>query len=243
MPQENRRSDPGRLLLDSMFRDNPAFTMVLGICASLIVTNSAKTALMMGICTTVILLLSGVVLSALKRVISSSVRIPCAVLLVATFVAVTEYLLKAYVPSAAAALAFYLPLVAVNCLVLGQAESFAFRNSISRTAVAAFGTGFGYTLALTLIGMARELIGSGTVFGRVVTQGKVPQMDFFAMAPGGLFLLGLLCAAIKKLTMERERDEVRIEKAEEVFVYSGAPDKEENEGADAGTEEEGGSAE
>ncbi len=224
MAENSRRRGQTRLFLDSVFRDNPVFTMALGICASLAVSNNARTALIMGICVSIVMLVSGVVLSALKRVISASVRIPCAVLLVATAIALLEYILKAYIPAAWQALALYLPLVSVNCLVLGRAESFAFRNSIARTAVSSLGVGLGYTVSMTLVGVVRELLGSGTIFGHIVTQGKIPQMGIFAMAPGGLFVFGCFAAAVKKLgSLSQPVQEEKEESLGEYYVYTGTP--------------------
>mgnify|MGYP000787079455 CR=1 FL=1 len=158
----------GRLterLYNGVVKENPTFVMMLGMCPTLAVTSSAINGLGMGLSTTVVLILSNMLISALRKIIPDKVRIPAFIVIVASFVTIVQLLLQAYIPFLYSALGVYIPLIVVNCIILGRAESYASKNDVLSSAFDGIGMGLGFTLGLTLIGIFRELLGSGAIFG------------------------------------------------------------------------------
>ncbi len=181
-------------LYNGMIKENPTFVLVLGMCPTLAVTTSAKNGLGMGLTTTVVLAMSNLIISALRKVIPSRVRIPAFIVIIATFVTCVELLLKAYLPDLNKALGVYIPLIVVNCIILGRAESYAYSHSMLPSLFDGIGMGLGFSLALTLIGAVRELLGAGTLFEMtVMPEGYVP-INIFILAPGAFFVLAVLTA-------------------------------------------------
>ncbi len=188
------------IFLDGLLRQNPLLVLLLGVGPSLSVSTHASDALRMGLCVSFTLIISNIMLSALKRIIPRAVRIPCYVTVIAGMVTLQQMLLRAYLPGSYASVGPYLSLTVINCLILGRAEAFASRNSIANSALDGFSMGLGYTAILTITAMIRELFGYGTLFGMDVTFGRITPMSIFLMAPGGLFVLGCLAALIKKIS-------------------------------------------
>ena len=155
-------------LYNGIVKENPTFVLMLGMCPTLAVTTSAVNGLGMGLSTTVVLLFSNMIISALRKIIPDRVRIPAYIVIVASLVTVVQLLLQAYVPSLYSALGIYIPLIVVNCIILGRAESYASKNGPLVSTFDGIGMGLGFTLALTCIGLVREILGSGAIFGNVV---------------------------------------------------------------------------
>ena len=195
------------IFLDGLLRKNPLLVLLLGVGPSLSVSTHASKALSMGLCVSLILIISNIMLSALKRIIPEEVRIPCSVAIISGFVLLLQMLLKAYLPGLYASTGSYLGLAIINCIILGRAEAFARKNSIARSAMDGFAMGLGYTLILTLLAVIRELFGCGTIFGMDVTFGRITPMSIFMMAPGGLFVLGCIAALINKIRASAEINE------------------------------------
>lgn len=187
-----------KLITDGIIKNNPTFVLVLGMCPTLGTTTSAINGLGMGVATMFVLILSNMVISAIAKVIPDKVRIPSYIVVIAAFVTILELLLKAYVPSLYEALGLFIPLIVVNCIVLGRAEAFANKNNVVDSALDGIGIGLGFTIALTLIGLVRELLGSGSAFGLKLIEGD--GMLAFVLAPGAFLVLGYLLVLFKKLT-------------------------------------------
>ena len=160
----------------------------------------------MGLCVTFVLFFSNIFISALKKIIPDQVRIPCYIVVIATFVSVLQMLLQAYLPDLNKSLGLYVPLIVVNCIILGRAEAFANKNSVVDSALDGLGMGLGYTCALTIMACIRELLGAGTIFGHVVTANLFSPMSIFVLAPGGFFTFGCIIAALNKLTKGRVKE-------------------------------------
>ncbi len=183
----------GERLYNGIVKENPTFVLALGMCPTLAVTTSAMNGLGMGLTTAVVLALSNFIISLLRKVIPDRVRIPAFIVIVASFVTMVQLLLQAYLPSLNDALGIYIPLIVVNCIILGRAESYAYTNPCIPAFFDGVGMGLGFTIALTLIGMVRELLGSGSFFGRTVLPSEF-QIGIFVLAPGAFFVLALLTA-------------------------------------------------
>lgn len=180
-------------LTRGIVKENPTFVMLLGMCPTLGVTTSALNGLGMGIATLFVLLLSNCAISLVKNLIPSQVRIPCFIVIAATFVTVVDLLMAAYFPNLHATLGIFIPLIVVNCLILGRAEAFASKNTVFQSALDALGMGFGFILALTLLGLVREVLGSGSAFGYSFVEEGAETMLMFIMPPGAfLALAGLI---------------------------------------------------
>jgi len=192
-----------QILFNGIIKENPVLTLLLGLCPSLAVTTSATNGLGMGLSAMFVLICSNVVVSLLKTIIPDRVRIPSYIVVIASFVTILGFLLKAYLPELDKALGLYIPLIVVNCIILGRAEMFASKRSVGDSALDGLGMGLGFTLALVLIGAIRELLGGGTLFGFVLTAHLVEPMSIFMLAPGGFFVLGCLVALINVLTRGR----------------------------------------
>ena len=176
-------------LVNGLIKENPTFVLMLGMCPTLAVTTSAVNGLGMGLTTMVVLALSNLFISLLRRVIPDRVRIPAFIVIIASFVTVAELLLKAFIPFLYSALGLYIPLIVVNCIILGRAEAYASKNGVISSLFDGVGMGLGFTFALTVIGAIRELLGAGEVFGfHIMPQSYVP-CSIFVLAPGAFFVL------------------------------------------------------
>ena len=185
-------------VLNGILRENPVFALVLGMCPTLATTTSAINGMSMGLATTFVLICSNVVISLLKNLIPDKVRIPAFIVVIATFVTMVQLLMQAYLPAIYEVLGLFIPLIVVNCIVLGRAEAFAAKNTVGLSALDGLGMGLGFTLALTLIGAVRELLGTGCVFG-LNLYSETYGMLIFVLAPGAFIVLGYLMAFVQKL--------------------------------------------
>lgn len=190
---------------NGLIRENPTFVLMLGMCPTLAVTTSAKNGLGMGLTTLVVLALSNLLISCLRKVIPNRVRIPAFIVIIASFVTAVQLLLQAYLPSLNDALGVYIPLIVVNCIILGRAESFAYANPPVVSLFDGVGMGLGFTVALTLIGLFRELLGAGTVFDFQIMPESYTPIGIFVMAPGAFFVLAALTALQNYMKMAGER--------------------------------------
>lgn len=187
-------------LQNGIIKENPTFVMMLGMCPTLAVTSSAVNAIGMGLSTTVVFILSNILISALRNIIPDRVRIPAFIVVVASFVTIVQLLLQAYLPALNSALGVYIPLIVVNCIILGRAEAYASKNPIVLSALDGVGMGLGFTVGLTFIGIFREILGSGAVFGFQFIPDSF-HIAMFVMAPGAFFVLAGLTALQNKLKM------------------------------------------
>ena len=178
-------------------KDNPVFVLFLGLCPTLGVTTSAVNGLGMGLATTFVLIMSNLVVSLIKNFIPDKVRIPAFIVIIATFVSIVELVMQAYVPDLFEALGLFIPLIVVNCLVLGRAEAFASKNNLLKSSIDGTGMGLGFAFALTLLGSVREILGSGSFFGLKFIEGD--GMLVFVLAPGAFIALGYLILLMNKL--------------------------------------------
>jgi len=179
------------------FKENAVFVLLLGLCPTLGVTTSAVNGLGMGLATTFVLLMSNIVVSLIKRFIPDKVRIPSFIVIIASFVTIVELVMQAYVPDLFAALGLFIPLIVVNCLVLGRAEAFASKNNLVTSAIDGLGMGLGFSMALTILGAIREILGSGSIFGWKFIAGD--GMIVFVLAPGAFLVLGYLIVIVNKI--------------------------------------------
>lgn len=186
-----------KTLLNGIFKENPTFALVLGMCPTLATTTSAVNGMSMGLATMFVLVCSNVVISLLKNLIPDKVRIPAFIVVIATFVTIVEMLMKAYTPAIYDVLGLFIPLIVVNCIVLGRAEAFAAKNSVGLSALDGIGMGLGFTLSLTVIGIIRELLGTGTCFGMNIYPDNFGML-LFVLAPGAFIVLGLLMGLFQK---------------------------------------------
>ena len=191
------------ILLKGIIKENPVLVLVLGTCPTLATTTQASNALGMGLAATVVLLCSNVCISALRKVIPNKVRIPCYIVLIAGFVTIVQMIVKAYAPALDSALGIYLPLIVVNCIILGRAEMFANKNTVANSALDAIGMGIGFTLTLFVMSSIREILGSGTWYGMPVPFLKDNSIAIFTMAPGGFAVFGCLIALVNKISKGR----------------------------------------
>src|SRR5690554_956818 len=187
-----------KVLVNGIIKENPIFVLLLGMCPTLATTSSAINGMSMGLATMFVLICSNVVISLLKNLIPDLVRIPAFIVVIATFVTIVEMVMKAYVPALADSLGIFIPLIVVNCIVLGRAEAFAAKNNVLSSLFDGVGIGLGFTVALTLLGLTREFLGSGKMF-----EFSLFPEDFgatlFVLAPGAFIALGYLVAAFNKL--------------------------------------------
>lgn len=204
-------------LYNGIIKENPTFILMLGMCPTLATTTSAINGLGMGLSTTAVLMFSNLIISALRKIIPDRVRIPAFIVIVASLVTIVQLLMQGYVPSLYASLGIYIPLIVVNCIILGRAESYASKNDVLSSAFDGIGMGLGFTLGLTLIGIFRELLGSGAIFGFQFIPDGV-HISIFVMAPGAFFVLAGLTALQNRLKMpsatnqEEESEQEQAEK-------------------------------
>lgn len=187
-----------KIIVNGIIKDNPTFVLLLGMCPTLATTSSAINGMSMGLATMFVLLCSNSVVSLLKNFIPDMVRIPSYIVVIATFVTIVEMVMNAYVPALADSLGIFIPLIVVNCIVLGRAESFASKNGVFASALDGIGIGLGFTLALTLLGALRELLGTGKVFALSIYPEQYGSL-IFVLAPGAFIVLGFLIAIFNKL--------------------------------------------
>lgn len=195
---EEKKMSNLKVLLNGLLKENPTFVLLLGMCPTLGTTSSAMNGLSMGLATTFVLICSNIVISAVKKLIPDLVRIPAYIVIIATFVTVVQLCMEAYTPALYASLGLYIPLIVVNCIVLGRAESFAAKNGVIASAFDGIGIGLGFTWALALLGACRELLGSGKLFGVTLMPEEYGSL-IFILAPGAFIVLGYLIAIVNKL--------------------------------------------
>lgn len=186
-----------------IIKENPIFVLVLGMCPTLGVTSSAINGLGMGLATTFVLMMSNIVISLVKDVIPEKVRIPSFIVIIAAFVTVVQLAMQAYVPSLYKSLGLFIPLIVVNCIVLGRAEAFASKNNIVSSAIDGLGIGLGFTFALVLLGSIREILGSGKLFNFTIYSENYVTL-IFVLAPGAFIVLGYLIALINRIKKSQE---------------------------------------
>ena len=186
------------LVWRGVIKENPTFVLVLGMCPTLGTTTSAENGFGMGVATMAVLIMSNIVISLIKNLIPDKVRIPAFIVVIASFVTVIQMLMQAFVPSLYASLGVFIPLIVVNCIILGRAEAFASKNNALDSALDGVGIGLGFTLALTVIGAVREVLGSGAIFGYNFGIGEYMPL-VFVLAPGAFLVLGFLMVLFNKL--------------------------------------------
>lgn len=191
------------VFLDGLIRRNPTFVLTLGMCPTLGTTSSALTGFSMGVATLFVLALSNMAISALKNFVPEKVRIPAFIVVIASFVTVLQMLMQAYLPGLYTTLGIFIPLIVVNCILLGRAEAFASKNSVGLSLADGLGVGLGFTCALTLLGAVRELLGAGSVFGMQIYPEQYGAL-VFVLAPGAFIVLGLLIALFNRLIIKPE---------------------------------------
>ena len=185
-----------KVFSNGLLKENPSLRLVLGTCPTLAVTTLAVNGLGMGLAATFVLVCSNIAISALRKIIPDKVRLPAYITVIATFVTVLQMLVKAFVPALDSALGIFLPLIVVNCIILGRAEMFASKNSIGLSALDGLGMGLGFTGTLVVMGSVREVLGAGTLFGIQVMPAAVDPMTVFITPPGGFFVFGCLMALV-----------------------------------------------
>lgn len=191
------------IIKNGLIKENPTWVLVLGMCPTLATTTSAINGLSMGLATTFVLMMSNMVISLLKNVIPDKVRIPAFIVIIATFVTMVEMVMKAYLPALYDSLGLFIALIVVNCIVLGRAEAFASKNNVGQSFLDGLFMGLGFTWALTLLGMVRELLGTGCIFGHSLI-GGADGMLMMILPPGGFLALGLLMALINHFRSKKK---------------------------------------
>lgn len=194
-----KENTPIERLYNGVIKENPTFVLMLGMCPTLAVTTSAINGVGMGLSTCAVLMMSNLIISLLRKFIPDRVRMPAYIVVVASFVTIVEMLMQAYVRSVYTALGLYIPLIVVNCIILGRAESYASKNKPLASFFDGLGMGLGFTLALTVIGAVRELLGAGEIFGFHIMPESFEPVSIMVMAPGAFFVLSILCALQNKL--------------------------------------------
>ena len=192
-------------LYNGIIKENPTFVLMLGMCPTLAVTSSAINGIGMGLSTTVVLVCSNLLISLFRKVIPNGVRMPAFIVIVASLVTVVQFMMQAYLPSLSKSLGVYIPLIVVNCIILGRAESYASKNAPVESIFDGLGMGFGFTIGLTLIGLIREILGAGTVFDiPVLLNIGFTPITIFIMAPGAFLVLAFLVAGMNIIRKKME---------------------------------------
>ena len=186
-------------LYNGLVKENPTFVLMLGMCPTLAVTTSAINGVGMGLTTTVVLVMSNMLISMLRKIIPDSVRMPAFIVVVASFVTIVQFLLEGFIPSLYDSLGLYIPLIVVNCIILGRAESYASKNTVLPSIFDGIGMGLGFTIGLTSIGIVREVIGAGQIFGKQIMPSSYEPVTIFILAPGAFFVLAGLVAIQNKV--------------------------------------------
>ncbi len=189
-------ANPIKIIKNGIIDENPTFIQVIGMCPTLAVTSSAINGIGMGLSTTAVLIFANLFVSLLRKIIPDKVRIPCFIVVIATFVTIVQFMLQAYLPSLNASLGLYIPLIVVNCIILARAEAFASKNGPIASICDGIGMGLGFTVALGILGLVREFIGAGTLFDVTVLPEAFPKTLLFVMAPGAFFTLACLMALL-----------------------------------------------
>lgn len=202
-----KENSPVERLYNGIIKENPTFVLVLGMCPTLAVTTSATNGIGMGLTTTVILTLSNLFISLLRKVIPDKVRMPAYIVVVASFVTMVQFLLQGFIPSLYDSLGIYIPLIVVNCIILGRAESYASKNGPIASIFDGIGMGLGFTVSLTFLGAFRELFGAGTIFGFQIMPSFYEPATIFILAPGAFFVLAMLAALRNKLSEGKPKKE------------------------------------
>ena len=187
-----------KVLMNGIIKENPTFVLLLGMCPTLGTTSSALNGMSMGLATTFVLVCSNVVISSIKNLIPDMVRIPAFIVVIASFVTLLQMIMQAYVPALYATLGLFIPLIVVNCILLGRAEAFASKNGVVPSFFDGVGMGLGFTIALTVLGAVREILGTGKIFGLEVWPEDYGML-MFVLAPGAFIVLGYLIAIVNKL--------------------------------------------
>ena len=196
-----RKDTPLERLYNGIIKENPTFVMMLGMCPTLAVTTSAKNGIGMGLATMVILTASNLMISLLRKIIPDGVRMPAYIVVVASFVTIVEFLMEGFIPALYSALGIYIPLIVVNCIMLGRAEAYAGKHGPIPSLFDGIGMGLGFTVALVCIGAVRELLGAGSIFGVAIMPASYQPISIFILAPGAFFVLACLTALQNKLKM------------------------------------------
>lgn len=192
-------------LYNGLVKENPTFVLMLGMCPTLAVTTSAINGLGMGLTTTSVLIMSNLIISMLRNIIPDSTRVPAFIVIVASFVTIVEFLLEGFLPSLYSSLGIYIPLIVVNCIILGRAESFASKNPMILSLFDGIGMGLGFTVGLTSIGMVRELLGAGTLFNIQIMPDAYEPITIFILAPGAFFVVAGLTALQNKAQIKKAK--------------------------------------
>ena len=191
-------------IYNGVIKENPSLVLMLGMCPTLAVTTSSYNGLGMGLSTMAVLILSNLVISLLRKVIPDEVRLPAYIVIVASLVTVTELLIEAYIPALYHALGVYIPLIVVNCIILGRAEAYANKNEPLLATLDGIGMGIGFTIALVIIGFLRELLGAGTVFGKNILPANLPPIAVFVKAPGAFLVIAFIIAVMNFCNIKTE---------------------------------------
>jgi len=191
--------------IKGLWKQNPVFRLILGMCPTLAVTNAAINGLVMGLATLFVLIMSSFVVSLIRKLIPPKVRIPCFIVIIATFVTIADYILAATVPAVHKILGIYVPLIVVNCIILGRMEVFASKNTLTASLSDAFGMGLGFTYGLIILASLRELLGFGTIFGLTILGSWYPQMLVMKLPTGAFISLGFLIALMNIISKKRAK--------------------------------------
>ena len=200
-------------LMNGLVKENPTFVLMLGMCPTLAVTTSAINGIGMGLSTTAVLIMSNMMISMLRKIIPDSVRMPAFIVIVASFVTIVDFLMEGFVPSLYDSLGLYIPLIVVNCIILGRAESYASKNPVIPSIFDGIGMGLGFTVGLTSIGIVRELIGSGKIFNMQILPDSYEPVTIFILAPGAFFVLACLVALQNKVQNNLARKGKKVPEA------------------------------
>ena len=200
-------------LMNGLVKENPTFVLMLGMCPTLAVTTSAINGIGMGLSTTAVLIMSNMMISMLRKIIPDSVRMPAFIVIVASFVTIVDFLMEGFVPSLYDSLGLYIPLIVVNCIILGRAESYASKNPVIPSIFDGLGMGLGFTVGLTSIGIVRELIGSGKIFNMQILPDSYEPFTIFILAPGAFFVLACLVALQNKVKNNLARKGKKVPEA------------------------------
>ena len=199
-----------KTLLNGIFKENPTFVQFLGMCPTLAVTTAAINGVGMGLSTAAVLICSNIFISLLRKFIPEKVRIAAYVVVIASFVTIVDKVMQAYVPSLSESLGLYIPLIVVNCIILGRAEAFASKNGVVKAAVDGLGMGIGFTVALAIIGSIREILGAGSIFGIALFGESFQPMTIMILPPGAFLTLGLVVMVINIISARKKKGESKI---------------------------------
>ena len=195
-----KKPSPWQELVKGLFRENPILIIMLGLCATLACSSNAVDAIGMGAAFTFVMIGSNVVIALIRKITPNQIRFPVFITVISTFVTIVDYAMKAYTPALSRSLGVFVPLIVVNCIVMGRAEAFASKNTVAASLMDGIGMSIGFTFIITLLGVVREFFGAGTVFGRQVLGAWYPPVLIFILPPGAFLVLGFFMAAHKRIT-------------------------------------------